>query len=190
MKKICLILSICLASCQQQSPTSNLTEQHHKVIPTYFEKIVDSLHLQAKVAETKWRLYCIHCDEKVEFIRPTSSEKMFTFGELQLKDDTLFLRKDTVELDYQFYYNDTPCYANFVHNTLMWGCIFRLSSDTPVAYSSMTTMRSFWETCDVPNCPSRFVNPLQPQVISYIKRNKQNINKWFHDEAVKRHVIN
>jgi hypothetical protein len=36
---------------------------------------------------------------------------------------------------------------------------------------------------------SRYENPLQPEVIAYIKTNKDKLNSWFREEAKRRGII-
>jgi hypothetical protein len=39
------------------------------------------------------------------------------------------------------------------------------------------------------NPQSRYENPLQPEVIAYIKNNKDKLNPWFREEAKRRKII-
>lgn len=141
--------------------------------------------------ETKWRLYCIHCDQKIVFLNKSLGDNV-TFSQCQLEFDQLKKRADSVEIDFMFYYKNIKLNGASLLMTLpTYGAVFKLP-DSLVEYSSRDNVRYFSHRCIDPakGCNDRYINPLQPEVISYIKQNKAKINPWFRKEAIKRGVIN
>ena len=68
---------------------------------------------------------------------------------------------------------------------LATGAGYKKGSDSILYYTSSTTMHSFWEK----GTYSRYDNPLQPEVIKYIKTNRDKLNPWFFKEAQVKGII-
>jgi hypothetical protein len=111
-----------------------------------------------------------------------------TFGTLDLRFSELRQSKDTIEMDFYFYLNDTIRYdkSTMEYNERMAsGVGYKKGSDSIIFYISETTMRYFWEK----GSSSKYENPLQPEVIVYIKSNKDKLNHWFREEARRKEII-
>lgn len=160
-----------------------------------YPSIIKSLELQKPFNEIKWRLYCIHCDEKVEFVDPEIKDKI-TFGMLDLRFDTIDTlgegkNRDTIEVLFNFYYNDTICEYDYIKNLIYYGARVIDKTKQIYCYSTKRDFTCVRDSCiDHPDCGSRLINPLQPEVISYIKNNQEKLAPWFKEEAKRRKVIN
>jgi len=77
-----------------------------------------------------------------------------------------------------------------VVNTPYWGVVFKGASTTPILFSLRAHIHYTMPWCnDLKKCPRRELVPLQPEVIRYIKQNKEKLDPWFRKEAIKRGVI-
>jgi hypothetical protein len=155
-----------------------------------YPKEINSAELQKLYDETKWRLYCIHCDQKIVFVDKSLTSDI-TFGQCKLQFDQINQWADSVEVDFFFYYQNIKLNAATLMMTLpTYGAVYKLP-DSLVQYRSRDIVRYFSHTCmDKQDCHDRYVTPQQPEVIRYIKQNKNKIDPWFRKEAIKRGVIN
>ena len=70
------------------------------------------------------------------------------------------------------------------------GAVYSLKSDSIIKFSWRTHARYIMRKCFNPNnCKFREEKPLQPEVIKYIRQNKNKLDPWFRKEAIKRGVI-
>jgi len=154
---------------------------------TYPKKITD-LALESRYDKSKWALYCIYCDDSVKFEPETEIKEQITFASLDLKLEGVKQFNDTTELLFYFYYKDTlKCDYKVLKNLLIaTGTGFKKGSDSIYYYTAEGHgLTKFWEQGD----QSHIANPLQPDVISYINRNKDKLNLWFRNEAIRRKVL-
>lgn len=187
MKYIATILfTIILCSCNlQQNEEKNRIQTPKGSVARKYPPIIDSLGFQALYDKTKWTLYCIYSDDTclVKNNFPVTEGK--TFGSLDLKFEELRQQNDTIEFSFCFYINDTLRYdITTMKNPkrLATGIGYRKGNDSILFYISETTMRYFWEK----GLNSRYANPLQPEVIAYIRKNKESLNPWFKEEATRK----
>lgn len=189
MRYIAVILFVIALACnQQQSEEKNIKLVTKDSAVSKYPKVVDSLGVQALYDKTKWVLYCIYSDDTCLLKKRFSVTAAKTFGTLDLRFNELRQQKDTIEIDFYFYANDTLRYdmttmAN--HKRLATGVGYRKGNDSILFYTSETTMRYFWEKGPT----SRYANPLQPEVIAYIKNNKDKLNPWFKEEAKRKGIL-
>lgn len=181
---MCLIFFLCGCSThQQENPKRQIAAENDSLL-------IDSLGLRTQFINWKWKIYCIYCDEKLDFVDSSIIHDDITFGMLPLRFDRLSKSDDTVVLSFMFYYKDSlRCVPRFISNYINYDAAYKIGIDTPLYYMGFGDGR-FREWCaDTLNCTSRYVKPLQPEVIEYIKQNKEVIDPWFRAEAVKRGVI-
>ena len=141
--------------------------------------------LQAKYDKVKWALYCIYCDDTCRFVKDSGIKDSVTFASLDLRFDRVLQFSDTTEIYFYFYKDSIKCNLVVIdNNEIAIGAGFKKGNDNISYYISPTTMRYFWE-----NGPhSRYENPLQPEVINYIKNNKGKLNKWFLNEVKRKGI--
>jgi hypothetical protein len=192
MNKYFIIALILFASCNYELRKRTVTTPEVKsLIHDEYPMEIKSQELRRLYDETKWRLYCIHGDEKVIFIEKPRNKDSITFGMLPLVFHHIQIGHDSIEIDFNFSTKGELLNTDdIVRNIPTWGVVYRATYDTVIWYSSVETMRYFWKGCGIPNCASRYVNPLQPEIVKYIIDNKNNIDPWFRKEAIKRGVIN
>lgn len=180
---VCLVLLFWGCSAQKQE------KRKEQVVALNDSMLIDSLGLRQQFIDWKWKIYCVNCDQKLNFLDSTIHDTV-AFGTLPLKFDGLEKKKDTVILDFMFFYNDSiSCVpGRVIKNRVIYSAAYKLGVDTPLYY--FTSDATFTVHClDTLHCDSRYVKPLQPEVIEYIRKNKEVIDPWLRAEAVKRGVI-
>jgi hypothetical protein len=136
--------------------------------------------------KAKWIMYCIHCDDTPKWRPEYSHLPSVPFGSLDLRFRGASQKGDTVEIYCLFYFRDTiPCNENTLTNYyhILFGIGFNKVSGEKLYFNRGDA--NFVEK----GMDSRYANELQPSVISFIKRNENNLNPWFRSEAVKRGII-
>ena len=150
-----------------------------------YPSIIDSFKLRHSYDEAKWRLYCIFCDDTVK-IRKSNINTNTTFGMLELKFGILEKRNDSAIIYFEFFYNDTACtvYNIDFKNDKPYtnGVLFVKDSLVSFTFAGTSFFKDIYEK-------SRYKNPLQPEVINYIKNNEGKLNAWFREEARGRKII-
>ncbi len=204
-----LLLPLTLTNCNgqiQKDNTGQIVNVSKVLESNSYPEEIKKMGLEELYNISKWYMYCIHCDTRIidlkeallwqagdsaEHIDPNNPQlDNTTLGMLPLSFDNLVIKGDTVEMHFYFYYKGKKVNEKLVHNLPYWGTVFWGRSDTIRCYSSRSDVAYFMKECkDLSNCNVREVNPLQPEVIDYIKRNKDKIDPWFRKEAIKRGVI-
>jgi hypothetical protein len=150
-----------------------------------YQKIIDSLGAGKLYNETKWLMYCIHCDVLPEWRKAYSHLPKRPCAFLDLKLMGVEKKDSIIKIWCDFYYNDTLSYnINTVENytRILDGVEFNINSGK---HRYLNGTASFVEV----NPLSRFDNELQKDVIRFISQNKDSLNPWFREEANHRGVL-
>jgi hypothetical protein len=135
---------------------------------------IDSLNMQDLYDSARWYVYTEHCDI---LYRPKSDTSLSKpFGELELRFDDLFIRNDTLALIFNFMDKEEPILPSMTreYQQLETGVgfdvktrkkIYMISSNMTVTYKG--------------NPKSRYENPLQPEVLAYIKSDWDKLDACF-----------
>jgi hypothetical protein len=191
MKQIIVTLLVCLCLCLFSCKTASRKEESLTQFKSEYPQIVDSLGFIELYNETKWLMYCYQCDDTLEAIDSSILGDSITYGMLELRFDTIRDYKDNgIEINFNFYYNDTKC-DSFSPKVSIWGIVYSKKDNKVMYYVKHTDFANYTkDSCvDGRPCPSRFINPLQPEVVKYINDNKAKLNPWFYREAKKRGVL-
>ena len=155
--------------------------EHEDAYPTQ----VRTKNLQEKYDKVKWALYCIYCDDTCRFIKDTGIRDSLTFASLDLRFDRVQQFSDTTEMYFYFYKDSIKCNLSVIdNNEIAIGAGFKNGNENISYYISPTTMRYFWKK----GPHSRYENPLQPEVITFIKNNNGKLDKWFLNEAKRKGI--
>jgi len=147
-----------------------------------------SNNLENKYDEAKWRLYCMNCDITCRFYPFLNIADTPSLGTLPSRFESVYIFNDTVEIKFRFYYKDSlKCDASICANSssIKTGVGFSKLSNDPIYYIDDTNVPRFMKFDSL----AREINPLQPEVIAFIKNNKNKLNPWFREEAVRREII-
>jgi hypothetical protein len=183
MKKILYAFYILIFSC-------NHAKTKQEPILNSYPKLILDKKLESFYNQTKWMLYCKECDKQCILSDKVSLKDTTYFGFLDLKLYSTKFINDTTEINMAFYYNDSiKCDVNSVFHlgALSTGVVFKgKSSDSVIYFNNNSNVIFFINPKFV---SSREVNPLQPDVIYFIKNNEDKLNPWFREEAKRRKVI-
>lgn len=152
---------------------------------------VDSLEKTSVYQDAKWWLYCWHCDDSVAQLFTLSEDLSLpcfkTMGELDLSFDTLITSEKYVSFYFNYSGTDSCPIENLIPKAIIQtGITIQISNDSVFSFADKSTQLLVWSG---ENPSSRLYNPLQPEVINYIKTNRARINPWFRKEAIRRGVL-
>ena len=191
--KTSLVASILflLASCTNRQHT----KQQKAVKINFFDSIqqqqisfLDSLHLLKFNNTSKWFLYAIQCDDSSKSGRVRNRKELprIPLGFMKLNLNYVSKHNDTLSLLYNFLYDDSTIVEKSTSNRpLIEGIQFNTTTNKIIGFIIGDAVLE-----QEGNAESRYENPLQPEVISFIKSNKDKLNPWFRDEAKRRKIIN
>ncbi len=142
------------------------------------------------IKEAKWQLYCYQCDVRLHFYSNFNISDSPYASSLDLKFDRIIQKNDTVEVKFKYFYQDTIlCDVNSLKNyfDLNYGVAFKENNRDSILYfiTDRNIIFSRGKYMD-----DRYDNVLQTDVISFIKSNKDILNRWFYNEAKNRNIIN
>lgn len=134
----------------------------------------------------KWYLYNIYCDDTVPSSKIKSSKRI-CLSFLKLKPVSIGYSSDSLafEIGYLFFYNDTIPLLEL--NTKYGSMIRAVSFDVKTKRVIGFAYGDGSYTKVVGN-ESRFVNPVQSDVIKFVKENKDYINEWYKIELLRHGV--
>lgn len=146
---------------------------------------IDSLHIQDLFDSARWYIYTLQCDEN--YMPKSDTSKSISFGELPLRFDNLFIKNDTVSLLFNFMDKEQIILPSMTrdYKQLATGVGFNFKAKKKIyIISSNTTITS------KNNPTSRYENPMQPEVIKYIKDNWDKLNDCFRELAERKGIKN
>lgn len=183
-----------LFSCNEDDTAEDGGNMFVKLEEGYMQDLY-TLGVPDLYREQKWRLYCNYCDQQVVDCKGIPMKNL-TYGMLDLRAFHLKTEGDTCELAYTFLLHDSlQCGIDNVPGNKIHGVAFLKKSEKPIYYISAGSDEKIPVTCDSTTapgmCPTRMIEPLQPEVVRYINKVSatNKLNPWFHMEAVKRGVI-
>lgn len=172
------------------------------------QQIINEYRLQKMIDDAKWKMYVLYCDSASSFHTLHFQDEVysgFTFGELELAisiveyEEHGFDGEEDIKLSLDFrksypnYYEiaNTPrpdeiCgfYYN-IHKKCKPLCLIKYIGRVLPLYSSILYGREGRRL----RKKNRILNPMQPEVIYYIRQNAAKINPWFYEQAKKRGVF-
>jgi hypothetical protein len=183
-----LLLFTCACNQVEKKENKLVNAEGHDTVVIDYPQEIKNKHLESFYDQAKWVMYCIHCDERCRFYKRINITDTPFLGALDLRFDKVKFFTDTTELNFYFYYRDSlKCDVNTFYNygTLTYGAAFKGNKDSIIYFLSETTITRFSKKGKT----SRYDNPLQPEVIAFIKNNKDKLNPWFRKEAIRRKII-
>jgi len=149
----------------------------------YFDKEQITIHfLESKNClsmndSAKWYLYNIYCDDTL----PSSfckSQTPIYLSYLPLRAISAGYSYDssTIDIVYSFIYNDSMKIQHLMtkYDYIVEGVSVNINDKRIVGF-----IRGHGGHFQVQDSNNRFLNPLQPAVISFARENKQKLNSWY-----------
>ncbi|GGH65824.1 hypothetical protein HNQ91_001998 [Filimonas zeae] len=151
-----------------------------------YPKEIDSLHLQELYDSARWYVYTWHCDGIYNAGNKVS--KNMSFGELPLKFRGVSLRKDVIEINFYFF-DEIEMRSILTSMTkdnkqFLSGVAFDVKTRKRVYMLSPSGFHAVEKGSN-----TRYDNPLQPEVLDYIKNNFGKLNICFREEVERRGVM-
>lgn len=183
MKFFFLGIAIIAIGCNSNQQASN-----EKDVPTEMNRCfsypssIDSLQLRDLYDSARWYVYTWHCDE---YYRPKKDiSKSITFGELPLRFNNMDSKGDTVEISFDFIdeHESYPILPSTTRDTkeLNTGVGFNVKIRNKI-YMLSPSGYSY----TIKGGTNRYENPLQPEVLAYIKNNWDKLDDCFRKLAEK-----
>ncbi len=199
MRIIALNIFLIFVSC------TNVKNENTENRNLYYPKLIDSFGLHTLYDLGKWKIYHSSCLDSLSL---PSYDISIPFAQLGITLDTLILTDSTTEITYKYLNligSAMPALEDFYMPDL-GGFVFYQQTDSLIAFickddagisfvpkitDTLKWLRMTKElTFEQKRSSSLFLyEPLQPEVVAYIDINRDNINRWFYFEAVKRGVI-
>ncbi len=189
---ISIALILLLFSYCKSEPRDKNDKRVESNTHTEYPNEVKRLALQKQFDDTKWYLYCMYCDQTLRFLPELKKEEQVYYGTLPLKFQRVLVFGDSVEINFFFQYKNEDVDQHLVRPAPDWGLVYLNGTDSVVMYSSFSDMPYYWLDSKIDRnkySNDRHVKLLQPEVIKYIKENKDKLDPWFRKEAIKRGVI-
>lgn len=169
-------MSFILFGCNSSHENVNKFEIENNSIDNCFTypSRIDSLKVTDLYDSARWFLYTYHCDQFYKSKKDSSFNK--SFGELELKFNNIFIKNDTAEFFFDFIDNGEPILLSMmrVYKPLVNGVGFDVNKREKIYMIASNISFS-----NKGNPKNKYVNPLQPEVLNYIKSNWNKLNECF-----------
>jgi hypothetical protein len=185
MRNFFLIAVLVLVSCNSNQQNTKQDEPENEKSKCFtYPSDIDSLQIQNLYDSARWYVYTWHCDESYKPKSDTS--KSITFGELPLKFDNLTFKHDTVELNFNFMDKQQSILPSMTRDTkeLSTGVGFDIKTGAKVYMLSPNGYSS-----TIKGGANRYENPLQPEVLAYIKNNWNKLDSCFKELVERKQIM-
>jgi hypothetical protein len=185
MKYIILIILVVILGCQANQTSQKSSVDKDKTDCFKYPKSIDSLNLRDMYDSARWYVFTWHCDEYYKSKMDTS--QFITFGELPLKFRELNLRGDTVDIVFDFIdkNENSPILPSMTRDTkeLSTGVGFSMKTKAKLYMLSLSGYTSV-----IKGGANRYENPLQPDVLKFIRCNWDRLDECFRRLAEHKRV--
>ncbi|GAA4743681.1 hypothetical protein [Flavisolibacter ginsenosidimutans] len=177
MRRYFLIFSFTVFGCaSNQQPVRQSEEASGNNRCLVYPKAIDSLQVKDLYDSAQWYIYTWSCNQS--YLPKSRSSKSVTFGELPLKFKDLSLKHDTLQLNFDFV-DESEAYPILPSMTrdnkeLVTSVGFDMKARKRIYMGSPNGF-----TIVEKGIATRYENPLQPEVLSYIKGNWNKLNDCF-----------
>jgi len=177
-----IILFVVACNSNRQKTSQNTIESKADKCFDY-PHMIDSLQIKDLYDSARWYVYTWHCDQN--YLPKSDSSKSIKFGELPLKFYNLAFAHDTLMLNFSFMDKQQEILPSMSRDNkeLVSG----------VAFDTKTRKKVYMlfpnGTITIKGGPNRYENPLQPEVLTYIKNNWNNLNVCFKELADRKGIM-
>lgn len=177
MKRCSILLFVVVLGCNLNK--KKIKKDNIKVAKDecfIYPAIIDSFNIRNLYDSARWYIYTWHCDER--YLSKRDTTESISFGELPLKFNNFAFRGDTLEMNFDFIdqYEHRPILPSMTRNNIQFlsGVGFDMKTRKKIY---MLSPNGF--TTIVKGASNRYENPLQPEVLSYIKNNWNKLDSCF-----------
>jgi len=167
-----------LFSCNLNQQKANKLEGEIKNNKCFvYPSVIDSLGIKNLYDSARWFVYTLHCDEK--YLPKSDTTKFMTFGELPLSFKYANIKHDTLEIIFEFMDNKKAILSSMTRNYK--------ETSTGVGFDIKTKTKIYMifngGTISYKGKNNRYANPLQPEVMNYIKSDWAKLDNCFRELA-------
>jgi hypothetical protein len=183
MKKFQLIILVTLLGCSvNPNPKKNTEGKNDECFE--YPISIDSLRIRDLYDSARWYVYTWQCDD--EYNPKSGSDKTIMFGQMSLNFRKLVVKRDTLELNFEFMDKLQPVLSSMTKDNkeMITGVAFNIKTKRKIYMFSPNGFSITTKGGD-----NRFENPLQPEVISYIKNNWNKLDNCFRMLAEQKGVV-
>ena len=186
MRYFFIIITLILFSCNSNQQIEKHDEVGNKHDNCYiYPSIVDSLQIQSLYDSARWYVYTWHCDQN--YFSKSDTSRSITFGELPLVFSNLNFKHDTLEVNFNFMDGGEPILTSMTKDNK------ELSSGVGLdikARKKIYMLSSNGFSTVEKGSTTRYENPLQPEVLAYIKNNWNKLDSCFRKLAEGKRIMN
>jgi hypothetical protein len=184
MRYLFLIIALIVFSCNSNQESEKNVVQNNADKCFVYPSSVDSLHLKDLYDSARWYVYTRHCDQN--YLPKSDTSKSITFGELPLRFENLAFKHDTLELNFYFMDHQQPILPSMTRDgkDLSTGVGFSLANRVKIYILSPNGYSTIEK-----GSATRYENPLQPEVLSYIKNNWGKLDSCFKELAARKGIM-
>jgi hypothetical protein len=180
-----LVLVSCTSVDKRESRKPMTMENDNRIVDTLkLLNLIDSIGAHDLYTEAKWRAYTYKCDDTVRWRIPSKIDTTITMSALDITLRDVKILHDTIEFYFNYAFGSLPFDFDVIDNCKIKAVGFKQQENKVLYYISDCGF-SYKDN----DSNSRFTNPIQPEVISFIKNHKSQLNPWFKDESEKRGII-
>lgn len=179
-----MIIILALFACNSDQQTTKHDEAENKYNNCRrYPSIVDSLQIQSLYDSARWYVYTWHCDQN--YFSKSDTSRSITFGELPLVFDNLNFKHDTIEMNFNFMDGGEPILTSMTKDNkeLSTGVGFDIKARKKIYMLSPNGFSTVEE-----GSTTRYENPLQPEVLAYIKDNLNKLDSCFKELAMQKGI--
>ncbi len=142
-----------------------------------YPSTVDSLKVKDLYDSARWYVYTLQCDKK--YLPKSDTSKSVTFGELPLGFRDLISEHDTIIINLDFMDNNKPIISGMTrdYKQLSTGVGFDINTRKKIFMVFSGGIQS------EKGSKTRYENPMQPEVVKYIRNNWDKLNECFRELA-------
>ena len=183
MKYYFLITAFILLGCNSNQQIAQKETEIKSDKCFVYPSVVDSLQIKDLYDSARWYVYAWHCDDK--YLPKSDTSKSMTFGELPLEFYNFAYVHDTLRLNFSFMDKQKPILTSMLrdYKELVTGVGFDVKTRKKVC------MLFSNGSLTIKGGPNRYENPLQPEVVAYIKSNWSKLDSCFRELAERKGII-
>jgi hypothetical protein len=174
----------CIISCNGISFSDDEKEHEMPDFAILYPKIVDSLNVKDLCDSSFWFINLFNCD--AQYFPNNDTVKSTTLGFQPLLYSDLQIMHDTIEIYFNYQDKNGIITQSKIRDnrTLLNGIAFSLKSRQRIYGCSLSG-----HPLTLNGSQSRFDNPLQPETIDFIRKNREKIDDNFRIFAVLNGVL-
>jgi hypothetical protein len=182
-----IILVSILFSCNSNQQNTKQKEVELKSNKCFmYPSVIDSLQVRDLYDSARWYIYTFYCDKPYQ--PKEDSLPQSYFGQLELRFSDLVAKGDTIQINYNFFDSSGHLILPSMmkeYKPLITGVGFNRLNKNKIYMESQNGFSVVMKG----GVGNRYENPLQPEVLAYIKNNLNKLNECFKELVERKGII-